>query len=227
MIELNVGGRVFATTKTTLQGSEYLSALISDRWDSLFVDRDPCTFEHVLKYLRGELSRSATDRYDMVTRVVVGEAALYYGVPGLLGQVAVPPVGASVRFGTGPSLGGFVESFDGRCWTVRITHVHFGDGEAALRAAKIGTCELHSGTRRVGLSERDLVLSKSFWVVNATNDDIPKYFGCVTVTPPSHLPGAKQAHTWDWQGNDGLWRNTHAYSNDDDRWRSWRAYANL
>eukprot|EP01089_Gocevia_fonbrunei_P011435 TRINITY_DN2473_c0_g1_i3.p1 TRINITY_DN2473_c0_g1~~TRINITY_DN2473_c0_g1_i3.p1 ORF type:complete len:322 (-),score=72.98 TRINITY_DN2473_c0_g1_i3:71-1036(-) len=62
-IKLDVGGKIFATTLTTLvacQGS-YFEAMFSGRWDlkkqedgSFFIDRDPFVFRFVMNFLRGE-----------------------------------------------------------------------------------------------------------------------------------------------------------------------------
>lgn len=56
-IQLNIGGTVFLTTKTTLQNGDtphFLGRLIthSRNQKMIFVDRDPTHFRHVLNYLR-------------------------------------------------------------------------------------------------------------------------------------------------------------------------------
>jgi hypothetical protein len=59
LVKLQVGERLFMTTYETLVGeSDYFAALLSDRWNQTdmdgprFIDADPDTFEHVLRYLR-------------------------------------------------------------------------------------------------------------------------------------------------------------------------------
>lgn len=58
-IRLQVGERIFTTTKDTLvSGSAFFAALFSGRWNnslpdgSWFIDADPALFEHILRYLR-------------------------------------------------------------------------------------------------------------------------------------------------------------------------------
>ena len=53
-IKLNVGGKIFETTKTTLVQSTYFQTMI-DRWkmeEIQFLDRSSEGFEHILNYLR-------------------------------------------------------------------------------------------------------------------------------------------------------------------------------
>jgi len=55
-ISINVGGRIFTTSRETLAFSPYFSSLF-DRWDTeksgdIFIDRDPDGFKHVLRLLR-------------------------------------------------------------------------------------------------------------------------------------------------------------------------------
>jgi hypothetical protein len=58
IIKLNVGGTLFETTKTTLRGSIFLTALVSREWNKnqsgeFFIDRSPEKFREVLEVLRG------------------------------------------------------------------------------------------------------------------------------------------------------------------------------
>ena len=57
-IKINVGGRIFETTKNTLSKSNFFKAWLS-RWNSednteLFLDRDPDNFNEILKLLRDD-----------------------------------------------------------------------------------------------------------------------------------------------------------------------------
>ena len=59
IVQLNVGGTVFATARCTLTKSRTLQALVAQRSDALrtaaghyFVDRDPAVFREVLNFLR-------------------------------------------------------------------------------------------------------------------------------------------------------------------------------
>jgi hypothetical protein len=57
MIQLNIGGTVFTTSKTTLETqTSFLSSLINYKTlvdDTYFVDRDPTYFRYILNHLRG------------------------------------------------------------------------------------------------------------------------------------------------------------------------------
>ncbi|CAH6421021.1 BTB/POZ domain-containing protein [uncultured virus] len=68
MVRLNVGGKNFYTTKATLRATpdNMLCALVADnmsaatdQFGSIFIDRDPKHFRHVLNYLRGVLEPPA------------------------------------------------------------------------------------------------------------------------------------------------------------------------
>ncbi len=61
LVELNVGGKLFTTTRSTLERHEgsFFEAMLSDRWETTmdsegryFIDRNGETFTHVLDYLR-------------------------------------------------------------------------------------------------------------------------------------------------------------------------------
>ncbi len=63
-IRLNIGGTTFTTTITTLlsKPGSYLSEMFSGRWEvkksndgTVFIDRDPFVFRHILNYLRGDV----------------------------------------------------------------------------------------------------------------------------------------------------------------------------
>lgn len=54
-IKLNVGGTIFETTRETLLFGPYFEALLNNKWkqnESIFIDRSPKLFEHVLCLLR-------------------------------------------------------------------------------------------------------------------------------------------------------------------------------
>ena len=57
IVRLNVGGRIFETHKSVLGPSAYFGALLDRRWsggknETIFIDRDPDNFRHVLAFLR-------------------------------------------------------------------------------------------------------------------------------------------------------------------------------
>jgi hypothetical protein len=99
VLEINVGGRVFATRRSTLaavrgsrlaelfgEGSPAFATASRDHDGRVFLDRDGEHFGHVLDYLRrggqlvGEFSRG--------TLAQLREDAQYYRLPGLVGEVA-------------------------------------------------------------------------------------------------------------------------------------------
>jgi len=81
-ISLNVGGKVFVTSKLTLRSSStYFQARFSNAWngtDAIFIDQCPDTFEILLRYMREGFIRSD----DLNESVVVG--AEYFGCDVLL-----------------------------------------------------------------------------------------------------------------------------------------------
>lgn len=90
-ITLQVGERRFLTTRKTLtEGSGYFSSLLSGRWDnnlqpdgSYFVDADPETFEHILRYLRRGIFPIFYDKvkgHDHAKYLALLEEAKYFQV---------------------------------------------------------------------------------------------------------------------------------------------------
>merc|ERR1712232_152402 len=84
-ISLNVGGKVFVTSKLTLRSSStYFQARFSNAWnprnatDVIFIDQCPETFEILLRYMREGFIRAD----DLNESVVVG--AEYFGCDVLL-----------------------------------------------------------------------------------------------------------------------------------------------
>jgi hypothetical protein len=84
-IKLNVGGKLFITSTTTLQRERHsmLACIGSDRWKpseddgAFFIDRDPRAFECILEYLRtGQLPTNLSER--RVTMEQVCEEARFY-----------------------------------------------------------------------------------------------------------------------------------------------------
>jgi len=88
LVKLNVGGRVYMTTGTTLNargGHHMLAALTRHSStkvdDAIFIDRDPDIFRWVLNYLRGSeaLPRRQTNEFTMLR-----EEAEFYNLDGLI-----------------------------------------------------------------------------------------------------------------------------------------------
>ncbi|KAG6989740.1 hypothetical protein G7Y79_00065g094510 [Physcia stellaris] len=85
-LNLKVGERMFTTTRDTLSKSGFFSALISGPWEgdllmdgSYFVDADPDTFEHVLKYLR----HGTFPLFTTTQKVTIIGKARYFQIPSL------------------------------------------------------------------------------------------------------------------------------------------------
>jgi len=96
VVELNVGGRLFQSYRTTLEASSHLKILLSsdleddtvDADGRLFIDRDPELFEQVLKLLRGYRFRNRAG----LSWDEVKEEADFYQVPGLENFAPEKPV---------------------------------------------------------------------------------------------------------------------------------------
>lgn len=92
-VTLDVGGRKFITLASTLQESDFLSALVSGRWDhnrqadgSFFIDTKPDLFQHILEYLRRQSMPLCWDRekgHDLAMYKALLQEAEYYGRPRL------------------------------------------------------------------------------------------------------------------------------------------------
>ena len=93
LVELNIGGKPYTTTRQTLENSGFLRALTSgsfaaprDAQGRIFVDRDATpAFDTMLTFLRGALGRTALDRMDLTTRAELVAEAEFYDVPALIG----------------------------------------------------------------------------------------------------------------------------------------------
>lgn len=55
MVTIDVGGTMFKTRLATLQrhGPNYFSSLLGAKYATVFIDRNPHVFEHILDHLRG------------------------------------------------------------------------------------------------------------------------------------------------------------------------------
>ncbi|XP_020576574.1 BTB/POZ domain-containing protein At3g09030 isoform X2 [Phalaenopsis equestris] len=97
-IKLNVGGKQFETTASTLQvgGHDSLLAALSarhttesDEHEPIFIDRDPEIFSALLSLLRsGRLPSAALRRF---SKQDLADEALYYGIEGRLRLALSPP----------------------------------------------------------------------------------------------------------------------------------------
>ncbi|KAI4195986.1 MAG: hypothetical protein LQ348_002370 [Seirophora lacunosa] len=92
-VTLQVGEKRFQTYRTTLAGSDTLTSMLSDRWRAhqqpdgpYFLDLDPDTFTHVLRFLRTGLYPICYDGakgHDLAAYAAIAAQAAYLGVPKL------------------------------------------------------------------------------------------------------------------------------------------------
>jgi len=92
IVKLNIGGRVFLTTQSTLtdSGNNMLSALIQHSNPAqlidghYFIDRDPETFRWILSYLRGSKVLPHKDSNEMA---LLREEAEYFALDELINRI--------------------------------------------------------------------------------------------------------------------------------------------
>ncbi|KAL5708391.1 Protein ENDOPLASMIC RETICULUM-ARRESTED PEN3 [Ranunculus cassubicifolius] len=127
-IKLNVGGKLFETTISTLlsAGPDSLLAALSaqqrDTENPVFIDRDPEIFSVLLYLLRTNRLPSTARRF---AKQELAEEALYYGVESRLKMAVLPPplsgIDASLIETIRPASDGFPTAFtagagDGSVW---------------------------------------------------------------------------------------------------------------
>ncbi|KAL8196446.1 hypothetical protein R6Q57_024741 [Mikania cordata] len=127
-IKLNVGGKVFETTVSTLRsgGSESLLAALSSRQlqsssNPVFIDRDPEIFSVLLSLLRTNRLPSTSRRF---TDQELSDEASYYGIESQLKSAMLPNplsgIDASVVSTIRPASDDVVSAFttidDGSVW---------------------------------------------------------------------------------------------------------------
>lgn len=96
IINLNVGGQPFATSRETLSaaGDSYFSSLIGnnfkverDHQNNLFIDRDPKLFAIVLNFLRSQCTHLAVDKCNRAKLQALYAEAEFYAVAPLMEEV--------------------------------------------------------------------------------------------------------------------------------------------
>ncbi|XP_025015241.1 protein ENDOPLASMIC RETICULUM-ARRESTED PEN3 [Ricinus communis] len=124
-IKLNVGGKLFETTVSTLAsgGPDSLLATLSTRAapDPIFIDRDPEIFSVLLSLLRSDRIPSTATRF---SKQELADEALYYGIESHLKSAMSPPplsgIDASLVTTLRPASDGFPSAFtadsDGSIW---------------------------------------------------------------------------------------------------------------
>ncbi|KAK9289393.1 hypothetical protein L1049_008670 [Liquidambar formosana] len=127
-IKLNVGGKLFETTVSTIRSGgpdsllAVLSARPSDDQNPVFIDRDPEIFSVLLSLLRSNRLPSTSSRF---TKQELADEALYYGIESHLKSAISPPpfkgIDASVVTTIRPAADGLSSAFtagadDGSVW---------------------------------------------------------------------------------------------------------------
>ncbi|XP_024018641.1 BTB/POZ domain-containing protein At3g09030 [Morus notabilis] len=153
-MKLNVGGKLFETTVSTLHsgGPDSLLSALSNRptgdANSIFIDRDPEIFSVLLSLLRSNRLPSTARRF---SKQELADEALYYGIESRLKSAVSPPslcgIDASIVATIRPTSDGFVSAFTS------------GDGDGSVWIAHGGQISsydwnlLHTGTVRTHLEE--------------------------------------------------------------------------
>lgn len=124
-IKLNVGGKLFETTVSTLRsgGQDSLLYALSNRpADAVFIDRDPEIFSILLSLLRSNRLPSFAKRFSNQELI---DEALYFGIDSQLRSALAPirfnGIDASLSTSVKPSSDGIVSDFhaidsDGSLW---------------------------------------------------------------------------------------------------------------
>jgi hypothetical protein len=127
-VKLNVGGKLFETTLSTVRsgGPDSLLAVLSDRPthdpNPVFIDRDPEIFSVLLSLLRSNRLPSTARRF---SKQELADEALYYGIESRLKSAMSPPsfsgIDASVVATIRPASDGLPSAFtaasdDGSVW---------------------------------------------------------------------------------------------------------------
>ncbi|GFS29026.1 BTB/POZ domain-containing protein [Actinidia rufa] len=119
-IKLNVGGKLFETTASTLRsgGPDSLLAALSNRpensySDPVFIDRDPEIFSVLLSLLRSNRLPSTARRF---TKQELVDEAAYYGIESRLNSALLPSplsgIDAALAATIRPASDGIVSAFD-------------------------------------------------------------------------------------------------------------------
>lgn len=157
-IKLNVGGKLFETTVTTLRsgGPDSLLAALSHRdaddHNPVFIDRDPEIFSVLLSLLRNNRVPSTARRF---SKQELADEALYYGIEAQFKSAMAPPplegIDASVVATIRPASEGLSSTFtasadDGSVWIAHGGQISSYDWNLS-----------HAGTVRSHLDEIDSV----------------------------------------------------------------------
>ncbi|GMH23034.1 hypothetical protein Nepgr_024877 [Nepenthes gracilis] len=134
-IKLNVGGKLFETTASTVRsgGSESLLAALSNRSagnslsDSVFIDRDPEIFSVLLSLLRSNRLPTTARRF---SKQELLDESLYYGIDSVFRTAISPPplsgIDASLVSTIKPASDGVVSAFTAAADDGSILIAHAG-----------------------------------------------------------------------------------------------------
>lgn len=155
-IRLNVGGKIFETTVSTLQsaGPDSLLAALSNRPEPIFIDRDPDVFSVLLSLLRSSRLPSSSRRF---TPQELADEALYYGLDSHLRAAMSPPplsgIDASVVSTVRPAADALPTSFspgaDGSLWLAHGGQISVYDWSLAHAATLRTHLDAVTSLRRV------------------------------------------------------------------------------
>ncbi|KAJ4826685.1 hypothetical protein Tsubulata_047288, partial [Turnera subulata] len=169
-IKLNVGGKLFQTTVSTLQsgGPDSLLSALSTRashHDPIFIDRDPEIFSILLSILRTKRLPSTATRF---SKQELADEALYYGIESQLRSASSPPplsgIDASLVSTVTPASEGFVSAFTAASDDGSLCVAHGG------QISVFDWNLIHSATVRTHLDDISSILRVSPSVAAAGSD---------------------------------------------------------
>ncbi|KAL0375316.1 UNVERIFIED_CONTAM: BTB/POZ domain-containing protein [Sesamum radiatum] len=142
-IKLNVGGKLFETTVSTLRsgGADSLLSALSNRQaeEAVFIDRDPEIFSILLSLLRSNRLPSTAKRFSNQELI---DEALYFGIDSQLRSALAPSrlngIDASLFTTVNPSADGVVSDFnaiesDGSLWVPTVGRFRSTIGISAIQ----------------------------------------------------------------------------------------------
>ncbi|KAL2554583.1 BTB/POZ domain-containing protein [Forsythia ovata] len=158
-IKLNVGGKLFETTVSTLRsgGPDSLLSALSNRptQEPVFIDRDPEIFSVLLSLLRSNRLPSTAKRFSNLELI---DEALYYGIESQLRMALAPTrlngIDASIFTTVKPSSDGIVSAFnaidsDGSLWVAHGGQISVYDWNLSHTATVRTHLDFITSIRRV------------------------------------------------------------------------------
>ncbi|KAI3474191.1 hypothetical protein Pfo_028979 [Paulownia fortunei] len=158
-IKLNVGGKLFETTVSTLRsgGPDSLLSALSNRpsHDPVFIDRDPEIFSILLSLLRSNRLPSTAKRFSNQELI---DEALYFGIESQLSSALAPSrlngIDASLLTTVKPSSDGIVSDFnaiesDGSLWVAHGGQITLYDWNLSHTATVRTHLDFINSVRRI------------------------------------------------------------------------------